>query len=130
MNNYIHVIGRILFSLIFLVPGINKIMNFADVQNYMTSKGMPMTGPLLVCAIILLLFGAFSIGFGYKSKIGTIALIIFLVPATLIFHTDFSDQNQPVHFLKNLALIGGLLMIFANITENVGMDKKISKNMD
>ncbi len=114
MDYYISYIGRILFSLIFLISGINKIMNFSATQKYLASKGMPLTGLLLVGAILLLLLGAFSIGLGYRSKIGTIALILFLVPATLIFHTNFSDQNQLIHFLKNLSLIGGLLIIYAN----------------
>ena len=45
-------------------------------------------------------FGTFSIGAGYKSKIGAVVLIIFLIPATLIFHSDLADQNQFIHFLK------------------------------
>lgn len=125
MNRYINLTGRILFSLMFLMPAINKIMNFEGSQQYMASKNMPMIPFLLVCAIFILLFGAFSIGAGYKIKIGAIALIIFLIPATLIFHSDFADQNQFIHFLKNVALIGGLLILFVNGTGEISIDNKI-----
>ena len=125
MNRYINLIGRILFALMFLMPALNKIMNFAGTQQYMASKNMPMIPFLLVCAIIILLFGAFSIGTGYKVKIGAIALIIFLIPASLIFHSDFADQNQFIHFLKNVALIGGLLMLYVNGSGQLSLDNKI-----
>jgi putative oxidoreductase len=123
MNRYINLIGRILFSLMFLLPALNKIINFAGTQQYMASKQMPVTALLLVCAIAMLLFGTFSIGVGYKSKIGAVVLIIFLIPATLIFHSDLTDQNQFIHFLKNIALIGGLLMIFVNGTGELSLEK-------
>jgi putative oxidoreductase len=89
----------------------------------MASKQMPATAFFLVCAIATLLFGTFSIGAGYKSKIGTVVLIIFLIPATLIFHSYLADQNQFIHFLKNIALIGGLLMIFVNGTGELSLEK-------
>ncbi len=123
MNRYINLTGRILFSLMFLLPALNKITNFAGTQQYMASKQMPATALLLVCAIAMLLFGTFSIGAGYKSKIGAVVLIIFLIPATLIFHSDLADQNQFIHFLKNIALIGGLLIIFVNGTGELSLEK-------
>jgi putative oxidoreductase len=89
----------------------------------MASKQMPATAFLLVCAIVMLLFGTFSIGAGYKSKIGAVVLIIFLIPATLIFHSDLADQNQFIHFLKNIALIGGLLIILVNGTGELSLEK-------
>lgn len=123
MNKYINLTGRILFALMFLLPAFNKITNFSGTEQYMASKGMPAIPFLLVCAILMLLFGAFSIAAGYKSKIGAIVLIVFLIPATLIFHSDLADQNQFIHFLKNIALIGGLLMLFVNGTGAISMDK-------
>lgn len=91
----------------------------------MASKNMPMIPFLLVCAIVILLFGAFSIGAGFKVKFGAIALIVFLIPATLIFHNELADQNQFIHFLKNVALIGGLLMLYVNGTGELSLDNKI-----
>ena len=121
---FINLLGRVLFALMFLMPALNKIANFSQVSLVMEAKGMPMTTILLTGAIVFLLFGAFSIATGYRTKIGAIALIIFLIPATLIFHTDFSDQNQMTHFLKNLALIGGLLFIYTNGTGALSLENR------
>lgn len=126
MKKYINLLGRIFFALMFLLPAFSKITNFSGTEQYMASKGMSMTTILLINAIAMLLFGGFSIITGFKSKIGTIVLVIFLIPATLIFHNDFADQNQFIHFLKNLALVGGLLMIYANGTGELSLDNKNS----
>jgi len=111
MNKFIPLIGRILLSAIFLMSAFGKIANFAGTQQYMSAYGMPLTAFFLVCAIILEIGGGFSILLGYKAKVGAIALIVFLIPATLIFHTKFSDQVQMIMFMKNLAIMGGLLLV-------------------
>ncbi len=130
MNKYLNLTGRILLALMFLMPALNKITNFEGTQQFMASKGMPATAFLLLCSIAILLFGAFSIGAGFKSKTGAISLIVFLIPASFIFHTDFADQNQVIHFLKNMALIGGLLLVYVNGTGEFSLDKKIWPKLD
>jgi putative oxidoreductase len=111
LNNLLSLAARVLLSALFLMSGINKILNPADTQQYMASYGMPLTGLFLMGAIALELAGGLSVLLGYKARWGAIALIIFLIPATLIFHTNFADQMQTIQFMKNLAILGGLLMI-------------------
>lgn len=111
LNNLLSLAARVLLSALFLMSGINKILNPAATQQYMASYGMPLTGLFLMGAIALELAGGLSVLLGYKSRWGAIALIIFLIPATLIFHTNFADQMQTIQFMKNLAILGGLLMI-------------------
>lgn len=111
LNNLLSLAARVLLSALFLISGINKILNPADTQQYMASYGMPFTSLLLMGAIALELAGGLSVLLGYKARWGAIALIIFLIPATLIFHTNFADQMQTIQFMKNLAILGGLLMI-------------------
>jgi len=103
--------GRILLSTIFLMSGLGKLTNFTGTQQYMANYGMPMTKFFLICAIILEIGGGLSILLGYRAKWGALALVIFLIPATLIFHTRFSDQIQMIMFMKNLAIMGGLVLI-------------------
>ncbi len=114
MKDISTVLARVFLSLIFLASAFNKISNFEGTQEYMVSKGMPATKFLLIGAILLLVFGGLSVLLGYKAKKGALLLIIFLIPATLIFHRDFSQQIEMIMFMKNLAILGGLLMIFAN----------------
>lgn len=111
--NYIPLVARIFLSVIFLRSGISKILDFSGTQQFMSANGIPLalTGLLLVGSIIFELAGGLSVLLGYKVRWGAIALIIFLIPATLIFHTNFAEEMQVIQFLKNLALMGGLLMV-------------------
>ena len=111
MQKFIPLIARLLLSAIFLISAFGKISNFSGTQQYMASYKMPLTGFFLVCAIILEIFGGLSVLLGFKAKLGAIALIIFLIPATLIFHTKLSDQIQMIMFMKNMAILGGLLLL-------------------
>lgn len=112
--NYIPLVARIFLTVIFLRSGIGKILDFGGTQQLMATKGIPLalTGLLLVGSIICELGGGLSVLLGYKARWGAIALILFLIPTTLIFHTNFAEEMQVIQFLKNLALVGGLLMVF------------------
>lgn len=112
MNNlqqWTSLIGRIFLSAIFIKSGISKIFGATGTQQYMESSGVP--GWLLIPTIIVLLIGGLSVLVGYKTRYGALLLVGFLIPATLIFHNIFIDPAQEINFLKNLGLIGGLLMI-------------------
>ncbi len=111
MQKFIPLIGRIFLALIFLISGLGKIADFNGTQQYMVSQGMPMTGLLLVFAIIFELGGGLSIITGFKARWGAGALIVFLVLATAVFHMDLADRMQMTQFLKNLSMIGGLLLV-------------------
>jgi len=114
MNRYLPLLGRILLGLIFVMSGVNKVTGFEGTQQYMASYGMPMTRLLLVGAIAVEVLGGLSVILGAFPRIGAAALFVFLIPATLIFHTDFSSQTQVIMFLKNLSIMGGLLLVFAH----------------
>ena len=110
--------GRILMALIFLLSGFGKLTSFAGTAGYMASKGMPMAEFLLVGAIIFELGGAVMLVIGWKVRWGALMLILFTVPATLMFHNLWAAdaaqyQNQLNHFMKNVAMIGGLLYMMA-----------------
>lgn len=106
-------IGRILLILIFLNSGIGKIGNFEGTAQYMAKFGMPYTSFFLFGAIVLELLGSVTIMLGYFTRFGALLLIIFLIPTTLIFHTDFSDQTQVIMFMKNVSMLGGCFLILS-----------------
>ena len=113
MNRYGPVIGRTFLSAIFLLSGFDKIANPQGTQQYMAAKGMPATGLFLVAAILLELVGGLMLLLGCHARRGALLLILFLVPTTLIFHTDFAEKLQVIMFMKNLAILGGLLFVAA-----------------
>jgi len=106
-------IGRILLIVIFLQSGIGKIGNFEGTARYMASQGMPFTNFFLVGAIFFELVGSITVIFGYFTRFGTLLLLIFLIPTTLVFHTNFADRMQMIQFMKNVSMFGGCLILLA-----------------
>jgi len=106
-------IGRILLVAIFLLSGIEKIENFGGIAEYMAKYGMPYTNFFLVGAIFFELVGSATVILGYFARFGALLLLIFLIPATLIFHSNFADQTQWLMFLKNVSMFGGCLILLA-----------------
>jgi putative oxidoreductase len=105
-------IGRILLVLIFLSSGVEKIGNFGGTAQYMVKYGIPMTSFFLFGAIMLEMVGSITVILGCWARFGTLLLIIFLIPTTIIFHTDFKDPNQIIHFMKNVSMLGGCFILF------------------
>jgi putative oxidoreductase len=120
MEKYTPLLARILLSTIFIYAGITKILDPMKTQQYMESQGVP--GILIVPTIIVLLVGGISILIGYQARWGALLLIGFLIPTTLIFHSDFPGQTT--NFLKNLGLMGGLFMIFTFGAGAISFDHK------
>jgi putative oxidoreductase len=113
MIDHVLLLSRILISILFLLAGVNKIKSPSATRQYMTMYKMPFTGFFLPATILLEILGGLSIFLGFMTTIGAIVLFVFMIPSTLIFHRNFSDQNQFNHFTKNLAIMGGLLLLAA-----------------
>jgi putative oxidoreductase len=77
----------------------------------LTIRGIPFPALFLIIAIIIQILGGFSVLLGYKVKIGALVLIGFLVPITVIYHTNFNNPMTIIDFMKNVSIIGGLLMV-------------------
>ena len=107
---YIPLAARICLCIIFINSGIGKIFGFSDTAGMMAGKGLPIPEILLVFTIAFQLLGGLSLLLGYKVKIGSTLLILFLIPATLVFHNPITNPDELNSFLKNIGLIGGLLM--------------------
>ncbi len=103
--------GRILLVLIFLNSGIEKIENFEGTAKFMAQYGMPYTSLFLFGAIIFELAGSIFAILGYYTRFGALLLIVFLIPTTIIFHTNFDDPIQIIMFMKNVSMFGGCLVL-------------------
>lgn len=110
-QRFIPLVARAFLVAIFFRSGIGKILDFAGTQEQIAGQGLPLAGLLTVGAIVFELVGALSVLLGYKARWGALLLILFLIPTTLIFHTDFADSTQITQFLKNFAILGGLLLV-------------------
>ena len=110
--------GRIFLALLFVVSGVGKITGYAGTAAYMTSKGLPLVDVLLPLTILIELGGGLLLALGWKARWAAAALLLFLIPTTLIFHQFWGidpklAQMQKIHFLKNVAIMGGMLMVLA-----------------
>ena len=120
----LELIGRIFISLIFLVAGIGKILNYEGTIGYMESFGVP--GYLFIPAIIIEILFPLLVIVGYKTKFSAIILALFAILLAVIFHTDFSNQMQLMSFLKNFAIAGGFLIIFVRGAGKYSIDQRLN----
>jgi putative oxidoreductase len=109
MNNISLLIGRVLLAHIFLLAGINKISGYAGTQGYMEAMGVP--GMLLPLVIALEIAGGLALIIGWQTRWASYALAIFTLLAAFLFHSKFGDQMQMILFMKNIAIVGGLLLL-------------------
>ena len=120
----IQVLGRIFLSTIFLVEGMNKIFNYESTIEYMENFNVPEY--LAIPAIIVEILFPLLLIVGYQTKISALVLAIFTLATALIFHTDFTNQMQLTSFLKNIAIVGGFLIIFVNGAGKYSIDHKLN----
>ena len=122
---YSTLIVLILMAAIFLMSGLGKIADPAGTQQYMQAMGMTWATTLFyIGAIVIEMGGGISLLLGYWTRAGAMALLLFMIPTTLVFHTHFADQNQMIHFLKNLAMFGGLCYIAAYGAGPISLDAR------
>jgi putative oxidoreductase len=129
-NPVVPLIGRILIAALFLVAGFGKIMGFAGTAGYMAKLGFPAPEVMTALAIVVEAGGAILLIVGWKTRWVAWGLAIFTVIATLAAHRfwEIPDaaqmMNQRIHFLKNLAIIGGLLFVATFGPGSISVDKR------
>lgn len=111
-QDWVTFVGRILLAVIFIMAGWNKIAGYDGTVSYMQAFGLPAI--LLPLVIALELGGGVALLTGVLARWAALALALFSIAAAVIFHSNFGDQTQMTMFLKNLAIAGGLLMVFAH----------------
>jgi len=114
MNNLAALAGRILLALIFLQSGIEKFVYYSGTLGYMTKAGLPFPQVLLVASGIIETACALALIVGWKTRLAAIGLVIWMIPVTLLFHNPAGGQEAMIHFMKNVAITGGLLVLFAS----------------
>jgi putative oxidoreductase len=120
--------GRIGLALLFLWSGYTKIAYTAANVGYMQAYGMPAADILIWPAALVEVAAGAMLVLGWKARWAALALIVFTVPATFVFHAYWgvpADQvlNQQIHFMKNLAILGGLLSVFAHGSGRYALDR-------
>lgn len=102
--------GRLLLGLIFVLSGANKFGHLAQTAGFMAKAGIPdpIVNPLLYLAALIELLVGLALVSGFRTRTAALVLFLFLIPVTLVFH---HTPDQQINFMKNLAIMGGLLMV-------------------
>ena len=110
---YLPALGRLLIAAIFILSGLTKITAPTATQAYIASAGLPI--PLLsyLAAVAIEVGGGILLVIGFQTRIVAAVLALFTIATALTFHANFADQNQMIHFLKNISMAGGLLQVVA-----------------
>jgi len=129
LQNFSALAGRMLMALIFVLSGFSKITGFAGTAGYMAGKGLPMTEVLLVLTILVELGGGLMLILGYRARMAALAIFLFIIPVTLVFHNFWAvpaaeAQMQMTQFMKNLAIMGGMLYIAAFGAGRYSLDRE------
>lgn len=110
--------GRVLLALMFITAGFGKLTNIAGTAGYIASGGLPLATLLAVVVGLLELVGGIAIAIGYQTRWAALALGLFTLLASLLFHAFWAvpaDQAfvQQLMFMKNLSVAGGLFIVAA-----------------
>jgi len=108
--------GRILIAVIFVFAGFGKLTGLDGTAGYIASKGLPIPYVLAVAAMIVELGGGVLLVLGFKTRWVAAALLLFTAATALFFHNFWAlpadqVQNQMIHFMKNISMVGGLLYV-------------------
>jgi putative oxidoreductase len=115
--------GRVLIAAIFILSGFSKIADPSATLAYIQSAGLPLPQFALAAAITVEVGGGMALLAGVRTR--TVALIMagFSVATALAFHNHLADQNQFIHFFKNVAMTGGLLQVVAFGPGRIAFDR-------
>ncbi|GEN99832.1 LysR family transcriptional regulator [Novosphingobium sediminis] len=116
--------GRVLIAAIFILSGLGKIAAPDATIDYIASAGLPFAPAALIAAALIEVGGGLALIAGFRTRIVALVLAGFSVATALAFHAHFADQNQFIHFLKNLAMAGGLLQVAAFGSGKIGLDRR------
>ena len=112
MNMFAALIGRIMLSLIFIVSGATKLFTPAATEAMIVKAGLPQG--LAIPAGIFELVAGLAIALGFMTRLMSVLLAGFCLMTALFFHRDFTDPTQAANAMKNVAIAGGLLCLFAH----------------
>jgi putative oxidoreductase len=112
-TRYIPFVGRLLIGLPFAMGGLSKLAAVGPTTEMIRAAGLPLPALALILAVIVAFGGSLLLFAGFRARVVAGVLVVFSLATALSFHRNFADQNQMIHFLKNVMMAGGLLQIVA-----------------
>jgi putative oxidoreductase len=129
--NALYPLSRLLISIIFILSAFNKLTGFAGMAGFLGKLGWPAPALWLTLAIVFELLGGLGLLFGFKTRLASLALMVFLIAATVFVHgallgsgaDAMAKQDQMAHIMKNIAILGGLLKFYLDGPGGYAVDR-------
>jgi putative oxidoreductase len=121
-TSYVQFAGRTGLAAIFILSGISKLSSADATIGYIASVGLPLPELAFAAAVLVELFGGLALVLGYRTRLVAAFLALFSLVTAILFHADLGDQNQFIHFFKNIAIAGGLAQIMVSGAGRVSLD--------
>ena len=115
-------LGRAMISALFLLSGVSKIAAPAMTIGYIQAMGLPLPTIAFGLAATVEIVGGLALLLGFRTRITAVILLLFTLATAVFFHNQLGDQNQFIHFFKNVAIAGGLLNIVAFGAGRISLD--------
>lgn len=119
--------GRVLLAAIFILSGLSKLSAPAATIGFIESVGLPFPALAYAGAVGLEVLGGIALIVGFQTRLVAAAMALFSIVTAAAFHGDLADQNQFIHFFKNVAMAGGLLQIVAFGAGRFSIDAKFGR---
>ena len=126
-TRYLPFVGRLLIGLPFAMSGLGKLAAYGPTTAMIAAVGLPVPPLAYAVAVVVELGGGLLLVAGYQARLVATVLALFSIATALSFHSNFADQNQMIHFLKNVMMAGGLLQVAAFGAGAISLDNRLSK---
>jgi putative oxidoreductase len=126
-TSYLAFAGRLLIGVPFAMSGLSKLAAYGATTAMIGAVGLPVPTLAYAVAVAVELGGGLLLIAGFQTRIVAIALALFSLATALSFHSNFADQNQMIHFLKNVMMAGGLLQVVAFGAGSFSIDSRVTK---
>ena len=113
VDRVLPIVGRVLIAAIFILSGLSKLADPAGTIGYIASVGIPFPTLALAGAVLVEVVGGVLLIAGYRLRAVATVIAVFSLATAVLFHHNLADQNQFIHFFKNVAIAGGLLQVVA-----------------
>ena len=129
VTRFLPLLGRLLIGLPFLMSGVGKLTTYGATTAYIGSVGLPLAPLGWAIAVAFEIGGGLLLVLGFRAREVAFGMAVFTLATAIFFHRNFADQNQMIHFLKNIMIIGGLLQIAHFGAGRFSVDARDPKNV-
>ena len=126
-NDTVALAGRILLGVLFLMSGLGKLAAPAATQGYIAAVGLPLPFVAYLGSTGIEVIGSVLLIVGLQTRLTASGLAVFTLLTAAFFHNNFADQNQMIHFMKNIAIVGGLLQVAAFGAGAFSLDRRFNR---